>query len=288
MNYMGNKYRLLSQIFKLFPNNINKFYDVFCGGLDVSLNISANNIYANDKHEDLMWLYNQILNYNSKNLGDELYELDRYYFPMNFYNGKSLNTYGRTGDKNTWNKLMNEKRKIYYELRENFNNGNYDFKILLLLMLNSVGTIEFRVVNKYITFTCGNSLMNKRIQLALNNFKQQITNIKFVNNDFRYLKDISFEYNDFIYLDPPYLKTTQYKTRWYDKDEQDLYEMLDFLNDKNIKFALSNFADGKNHTNEYLSKWCNKYNIHNLTDNHERLIGISKQGLRQEILVTNY
>ena len=287
MNYLGNKNKLLTQILPLFPDNINSFYDVFCGGLDVSLNVKANNIYANDKHEDLIWLYNEIINYNSNTLGDELYQLDQKYFPMNEYQGKAIRTYYSI-DKEIYYKLMEKKKIEYYNLRDEFNNGNYDFKILLLLILNSVGLVEYRVVNKYVTYTCGLLRIHKTISKTINEFQQKIKNINFTTNDFRYLYNINFQENDFIYLDPPYIGTSQYKTKWTGKDEQDLYKLLDYLHSKNIKFALSNFADGINHTNEYLAKWCGKYNTYYLNDNHEKLEGISKQGKRQEVLITNY
>ena len=48
MNYMGNKYKLLSQIVPLFPDNIDIFVDMFCGGLDVSLNVGANKKICNE------------------------------------------------------------------------------------------------------------------------------------------------------------------------------------------------------------------------------------------------
>lgn len=292
LNYYGNKYKLLSQVLKLFPNNINNFYDVFCGGLDVSLNVEANNIYANDKHEDLIWLYEEIIKYNSNTLGDELLEMDRRLFAMNDTNGKSLNTYGRCGDKETWDKLMNEKRNVYYKLRDGFNKLEVkDFKMVILLSLNSVGLQDsFKIDNRFIKFTCGNNRVNKNTQKRLNDISKYLIekNIKLSNNDFRYIKDIEFKENDFVYLDPPYLNTSQYETIWTEQDEKDLYEILDYLNSKGIKFALSNFADGKKHTNDYLCKWCNNYNIHYLEDNHTNLEGISKKGKRQEILVTNY
>ncbi len=292
LNYYGNKYKLLSQILPLIPNNINNFYDIFCGGLDISLNIKANNIYANDKHEDLIWLYNEIIKYDSDDLGDELLELDRKIFPMNDYNGKSLNTYGRSGDKETWNRLMNEKREVYYRLREEFNHSiDKDFKIVILLSLNSVGLQDsFKINNRFIKFTCGNNRINKNTKKSLNEISNNLKNknIKFTNNDFRYIRDISFLKNDFIYLDPPYLNTSQYETIWTEQDEKDLYSLLDYLHSKNIKFALSNFADGKKHNNIYLKQWCGKYNIHYLNDNHTNLEGISRKGKRQEVLITNY
>lgn len=290
MNYLGNKYKLLPQILELLPDKINHFYDLFCGGLDVSLNIKANKVIANDAHEDLIWLYEQVKSNEMDKLGDELQKLDNKYFPMNFTNGKAINTYHRTGDKVTWKMLMDGKRIEYYKLREEFNEGNPDFRILLLLMLNTVGTIEFRVVNRYITFTCGNSRVNDRLKESLNLFQEKIKYINFTNNDFKQVREIAFNVDDFVYLDPPYIGTTQYKTRWYETDEKELYEILDELNERKVKFALSNFADGKNHTNTYLSKWCGKYNIHNLNDEHSHLYGIRKDNSkqRQEILVTNY
>ncbi len=48
MNYIGNKYRILDQIKVHFPDNINNFVDLFCGGLDVTINIETKNKFAND------------------------------------------------------------------------------------------------------------------------------------------------------------------------------------------------------------------------------------------------
>lgn len=83
LNYYGNKYKLLSQLLTYFPKDIDNFYDVFCGGLDISLNVKANKIYSNDKHEDLIWLYKEIIKHKSSSLGDEILDLDKLYFPMN-------------------------------------------------------------------------------------------------------------------------------------------------------------------------------------------------------------
>ena len=47
-NYIGNKYRIINSIQECFPEHIDTFVDLFCGGCDVSINTVANNIYAND------------------------------------------------------------------------------------------------------------------------------------------------------------------------------------------------------------------------------------------------
>lgn len=54
MNYTGNKFKLLSQIIPLFPDNINTFVDLFCGSSTVSLNVNANKIVCNDANEPLI------------------------------------------------------------------------------------------------------------------------------------------------------------------------------------------------------------------------------------------
>ncbi len=302
LNYLGNKYKLLPQMLELYPNNINTFYDLFCGGLDVSINVKANTIVANDKHKDLIWLLNEIKNYKGM-LGDELLRLDKTVFPMNWNGGKALNTYIRNSykedkalrsfnnpnEREIWQKLMNEKREVFYKLRTKFNESqDKDFKTLLLLMLNTVGTIEFRVVDGYCTYTCGNNRVNPKLKNNLNIFPQKIKEIELSNNDFRYYYDIKYHENDFVYIDPPYLGTTQYKIKWNNEDELELYKFIDYLDSMGVKFALSNFEDGVNHTNAYLKENVGKYNIHKLTDNHSNLTGISKKGKRQEILVTNY
>jgi site-specific DNA-adenine methylase len=41
-NYIGNKHKLLPQIYTLFPADINIFVDLFVGGGDVCSNITAN------------------------------------------------------------------------------------------------------------------------------------------------------------------------------------------------------------------------------------------------------
>lgn len=48
MNYIGGKYKLLTQILSLFPSKINKFYDVFGGGANLSLNVDSEYVYYND------------------------------------------------------------------------------------------------------------------------------------------------------------------------------------------------------------------------------------------------
>ena len=45
LNYMGGKYKLLTQILPLFPQNIKTFVDIFCGGCNVGINVASKKLY---------------------------------------------------------------------------------------------------------------------------------------------------------------------------------------------------------------------------------------------------
>lgn len=57
LNYIGGKYKLLPQILPLFPDNINVFFDLFCGGANVGINANAKTIVFNDNLVFLIDLY---------------------------------------------------------------------------------------------------------------------------------------------------------------------------------------------------------------------------------------
>ena len=57
LNYTGGKYKLLPQILPFFPENINCFVDLFCGGCNVGINVHAKKYVYNDSCEPLINLY---------------------------------------------------------------------------------------------------------------------------------------------------------------------------------------------------------------------------------------
>ena len=102
-----------------------------------------------------------------------------------------------------------------------------------------------------------------------------------------------FGKNDFFYFDPPYLGSVgNYNDgkrgfdTWSEKSEKDLLYLLDRLNDKGFRFALSNNLKYKNNL---LDNWKEKYNVYNLQDKH-LYSGYNKKDrtVEEEILITNY
>ena len=57
LNYIGGKYKLLPQILPLFPENIETFVDLFCGGCNVGINVPAKKTIFNDNLSFLIDLY---------------------------------------------------------------------------------------------------------------------------------------------------------------------------------------------------------------------------------------
>ena len=60
LNYAGSKDKLMNQLLEYFPKNVNCFYDVFCGGLSVSINVPYINIISNDIISPLIEFYKNL------------------------------------------------------------------------------------------------------------------------------------------------------------------------------------------------------------------------------------
>lgn len=293
LNYTGGKYKLLKQIIPLFPEKINTFYDLFAGGCDVSINIEAEKIIANDINNNIVELFQ----FFKKNDVDTIirnvekvvatYELSN--TKLNGY--KYYNTNSLVGLKET-NKYN------YTRLRADYNENIFIdiektivFYVLIIFGFNN----QIRFNNKKLFNTpCGKRDFNMNLENKLISFKNKLDklNIEFHSFDYKYFLDAEFEYNDFIYIDPPYLianATYNEGNNWNIQKEVDLYNFLDEISSKGIKFALSNVVYHNGKTNEILKKWAKKYNVHYLNyeyknSNYQK----NKDSKSIEVLITNY
>lgn len=50
INYTGNKYRILLQFIKYFPQDVNKCIDLFTGGATVAINLIVDEVVAIDNN----------------------------------------------------------------------------------------------------------------------------------------------------------------------------------------------------------------------------------------------
>jgi len=122
----------------------------------------------------------------------------------------------------------------------------------------------------------------------------------FSNNSFENFNFSQLTENDFVYCDPPYLITTgSYNDGkrgfkgWTEKEEVELLNILDNLNSKNIKFALSNVIQHKGKENMILNDWIKEreYNINFINKNYSNSnyqTKIRDKNASIEVLITNY
>ena len=286
MNYTGGKYKLLHQIEPLFPENINLFVDLFTGGGNIAANVKANKIVANDCEENIIGIYKTFQGYDNVNeLIGQIEEI--------------IKTYGLTIDNmEAYNKFRND----YNSLKASQGNysplSSYNINILLYVLICYSFNHQYRFNSKgefNMPFGKERSQWNENMKNNLINFHRRIKekDIVFLNKDFRQLKVDKLGINDFVYCDPPYLitcATYNEKDGWNQECEEDLLNLLDELNTKKIKFALSNVLYSKGKTNDLLIEWSKKYNVHHLDYTYQNCNYHTKDKTNKsdEVLITNY
>ena len=294
LNYTGGKYRILKQLFPLFPQNITSFVDLFTGGANVALNIKAENIYCYDNNRSLIDLFNFIKDEDIDEIERGIERLiDIYELSDSSKNGYEF--YGCDSSKGLghYNKLK------YLKLRDDFNQSNYnDFSKYLyfytLIVFGFNNQIRFNKKGEF-NIPVGKRDFNNHVRNNLRLFSKTIKDkdIEFECCDFRNVKLDKLNEDSFLYADPPYLITlASYNEQdgWTEKDEKDLLNLLDWLDSQNIKFALSNVLENKGKTNNILMDWTKKYNINyiNFNYNNSNYQIKNRKQKTVEVLITNY
>ena len=281
LNYVGGKYKILNQIIPKFPKQINTFIDLFGGGFNVGINVDANTVVYNDVIEPLC----ELMNYFSLNNPDKVIKKIENNIRQNNLNKENNDAF------------LNLRNKYNHYLYENEEEKIIDFYTLVLYSFNY--QIRFNQSMKYNTpFGKNRSSYNPSIKKNLEKFVNKINKInvkfskqKFIDFDFSNLGE-----DDFVYCDPPYLITTgSYNDGnrgikdWTVDDEKKLLTILDDLNDKGVKFALSNVLIANDKKNDILNKKKKKYTVYIIKNtfnnsNYRR----KKKNDTIEVLITNY
>ena len=276
MNYMGNKYKLLKQIVPLFPNDIDVFVDLFCGGLDVAFNTQADRKICNDLEEHLIDFYRNIQCYSGEEVHNKVLaivkEFDLSLTNSNGYN-KLRDTYNEYSREDNWVLFYallahSFSHQIRYNSKGHFNipfgkdRSCYNDKLQARLIPFVDG------VNEWYTF-CNNDFRDLDVLTGFDNSNCDIV-LAVIKGDEKGLI-CSLSSNSFVYCDPPYLITTATYNEnggWGESEEKDLLAFLDKLNDLGIKFGLSNVISQNGKTNKILDEWSKKYTVHDLNFNY--------------------
>lgn len=296
LNYTGGKYKLLPQLLPFFPEKINTFVDLFCGGCNVGINVDANNHIYNDINSKICNLYKILSNSNPNDFISLIYKIiSDYGLSLSSQNG-----YAYYGCKSTEGLSSYNKNK-YIALRSDFNNcRNHDMRYYAMLYVLVVygfnNQIRFNIKDEF-NLPVGKRDFNLKMQNKLLTFMKiiKVQDATFTNLDFRYFDFNSLEADDFVYVDPPYLITcATYNERngWNAEYENELLDTLNYLNNRGIRFALSNVLESKKKKNEILGEWISKYNYRvidlNFNYKNANYHRHDKKSTTKEVLILNY
>ncbi|MCL7748768.1 Dam family site-specific DNA-(adenine-N6)-methyltransferase [Halalkalibacter alkaliphilus] len=294
LNYTGGKHKLLKQIIPLFPQDINNFVDLFCGGANVAINVNAKgSMRGIDKQREVLRLFNTLKETSKEEVFNIIYNI------ILKYELTDTNKHGYSHyDCESGSGLAVYNKERFVKLREDYNNrindnNYYDLAFYLLTVYGFNNQIRFNKKGHY-NIPVGKRDFNDKIQFNLINFLDVIKekDIDFICHDFREV-EMGLSKGDFLYADPPYLiSTATYNEQngWTETEEYDLLNLLDRLDAKGVKFALSNVLDHKGKENTILKNWAKKYEINHLNYNYNNSNYQIKEKTTKtsEVLITNY
>lgn len=277
MNYIGGKYKLLPQLMRLFPQEIDTFVDLFAGSFTVTANVKANKYICNDINYKIVEMVRTLC------YADLDVVLSRIHSKIQEYGLSKSNAEG-----------YNCFRDFY-----NTNNNPLDLFILSCFSFN----YQFRFNNQ---LEYNNPFGKNRSQYSATTEKNLIAfteemkkrQIEFFSRDFRNMPMTYFDANTFVYCDPPYLITTgSYNDGnrgfkdWKIQEEKDLLIWLDFIAANGAKFALSNLFKHNGKDNKLLIEWAKKYIVHTIDSDYSNCNYQLKDKSNSdtlEVLITNY
>lgn len=298
LNYTGGKFKLLPQILPLFPKEIDTFVDLFCGGCNVGINVSANKHIYNDTNLYLLYLYNTLKNNDKDVILETIYGIIEKY-GLSLVSKYGYEHYGCDSSVG----LGSYNKDKFLKMRDDFNfntNKDYYYYILLyvLIVYSFNNQIRFNRNGKF-NLPVGKRDFNKKMEQKLMDF---IDTIKTQNSFFCCLDFIDFDISDltekdFVYIDPPYLitcATYNEQDGWNVDKEKQLLDFIEQLSDSGIRCALSNVLQSKGKENNILIDWLkrnkNRYTVHQLNYSYanSNYHTKDKSNNSQEVLITNY
>lgn len=290
--YVGDKYKLMSQLAGLFPKEVNTFFEPFVGGGTVFLNVNAKKYFLNDVNRHLISIHSLLIR-NSRTpdaFFGAIEEITQRYNLSRSYKEDIIPDSLKKEWKKTYFARFN--KKGYEKLRECVNNERVNDPLILyvLLIYGFNRMLRFNGGGKF-NLPVGNVDFNKNVVSALNTYFDFVKDkcIELVAKDFRsFFSGKRFSPNDFVYFDPPYLiAASEYNKFWDRTAESGLLKLVDKLNLRGVRFALSNVTHYNGSRNDLLLDWMGKYNVYDIKSNYINYHDNGKKIIK-EVLITNY
>lgn len=269
LNYVGGKYKLLGDILPLFPEKVNTFVDLFGGGGNVSVNANSNNFIYNDIETHVTDLLQHL---HATDVNETVTAIDKL---IEKFDLSKTNAEGYNALRDYYNQDPSDPMVFYTLVCYAFNNQ---------IRYNKSGQFNM-------PFGKDRSSFNPTLRKKFVDFVEALhnKNCSFSTKDFRDFDFSSLGTDDFVYADPPYFNSVAAYNEnggWTEEHEKALLSILDNLNNKGIKFALSN---NLKYDNPLLKEWMQKYNVHYLNANYSNCNYHKKDKSPDiEVLITNY
>ena len=290
--YVGDKYKLMPQLKQLMPKDIEQYIEPFVGGGSSFLNSKGTSYMLNDVDSYVVELHRQIGSYTGKaeELFEELFDIIDFYGLSCSYRGICVPEEMKKKYVKTYYSKYN--KDAYIRMRKDFNENKDDFLRLYLLLIYGFNHMIRFNGNGDFNLPVGNVDFNNNVYQALNNYLEFVGEheIEFFNMDYiSFLEKIKFGKNSYVFLDPPYLiSMSEYNKLWNDKKEDELCEYLDSLNDRGIKFGITNLITHKGKVNQRFLDWSKKYCAYDVKSNYISFNDNTIKVDSQEVFVTNY
>lgn len=291
--YVGDKYKLMPQLKKLFPKYISTYVEPFVGGGSSFLNTKAGNYLVNDVDKYVIELHKCLSSYAEcpDVFLTKLYSImDKYGLSCSF---RGINVPVDLKKQFVKTYYSHYNKNSYMMLKDEFN-VNHDMVTLYILLIYGFNhMIRFNSSGEF-NLPVGNVDFNKNVYNAILNYMSfnRDNKIEFFNMDFKeFLKLIEdkLDENSFIYLDPPYLISgSEYNKYWNENEEKRLCDYLDELNNRGIKFGITNLICHKGRINKTFLEWSNKYKVYSIESNYISFNDNTIKSDSKEVYVTNY
>ena len=290
--YVGDKYKIISDIKLYFPQSIHRFVEPFVGGGSVFMNVDAQEFLLNDIDANIIAIHRMLCGYasNKKEFYKKVDAIVEQYGLSCSYKDDIVPEELKKEFVKTFYARFN--KTGYEKMRADYNQSS-DRSVFTLYMLLIYGFNRMIRFNRSGDFNLpvGNVDLNQNTIKALDDYFELTTikNPQWFELDFEdFINQIELATNDLVYLDPPYLITfSEYNKYWNDDTEKRLLNLLDKLNNNNIRFAISNVTHYKGKVNQIFLDWSLKYNSHSIKSNYISYHDNTNK-IFTEVLVTNY